>query len=226
MKIVVIGLGNFGINIAKTLIKNNCEVLGVDTSQETIESIKDTISYAVTGNAANKEVLESLNITDYDAAIIGVGQDMASSILISLYLKELGLKKVIARAISEDHSKILYQLGITEVIFPEKDTAIKIANKLSLKNAIDFMPISDEFGIVEVATPASFTGKNLAKLKISTRFKCQVIGIKYRNIQSKKEHDESIVTKVAPTATDILIPDSTMIVLGKIEDIEKLQDQK
>jgi trk system potassium uptake protein TrkA len=224
MKAIVIGLGNFGLNIATRLIKNNCEVLGIDSNREIIESVKDEVSHAICGNSSNKEVLESLNITDYDVAIIGIGQDMAASILISLYMKELGIPKIVARAISEDHGKVLTQLGINDVVFPEKDIAIKIANKLSLKNAMDFLPISDDYGIVEVEAPLSFIGKTLAELRISSKFNCQVIGIKYENKDNLNNHDrETVKTKIAPSATDILEEKSAMIVLGKSIDIDKLQ---
>lgn len=219
MKTIVIGLGNFGYNLAATLIQNNCEVLGIDSNPETIDSVKDEISFAICGNAANKEVLESLNIQDFDNGIICVGQDMASSILIALYLKELGIPRIIVRAISEDHGKVLSQLGVTDVVFPEKDTAIKIANKISFKNAMDFLPISDEYGIVEVAAPKSFTGKSLAELKITSKFNCQIIGIKYEVVNAKE--DEEI--KIAPSAKDIISENSTMIVLGKSIDIENLR---
>lgn len=214
-KFIIIGLGNFGYNIAKTLVENDCEVLGIDNNHDTVDKAKEHITHAIIGDASNKEVLESLSIKDFDGAVVSVGQDMGMSILITLYLKEIGIPKIIVRAITEDHGKILNMLGVSEVSFPEKDMAIRMGYKLSMKNALDYLPIGVDYGIVEVSTPNSFVGKNLKELAINSRFGCQVIGIKGAGIKS--------AIKIAPSADEPLPKDSIMIVLGKEDDIEKLQ---
>jgi len=219
-KIVVFGLGNFGITIAKTLVQNGAEVLGVDSNIEVVNSAKDYISFAVCGDVTQKEVLETLQITDYDSSIVAIGQDMTSSILVSLFLKELHCRHIVARAISEDHAKILGKLGVHEVVFPERDIAVKLGNKLLLKNALDYLPVTDDYGIVEVIPPNSFIGKTLAELKITSRFSCQVIGIK---TPEETGNTESYNTKMAPSAGDIIRVNSILIVLGKLSEIQKLQ---
>lgn len=224
IKTVIFGLGNFGINTAKTLIDNKSEVLGIDIDKEIITSYKDLLTHIVCGDATNKDVLKSLHIEDFDAAVVAIGQDMTASILISMYLLEMNLKKIIVRAISEDHVKILKKIGIEEIVFPEKDTAEKIANKISMKNVIDFLPVSGNYGIVELIPPKSFHGKTLKELNITQRYRCQIIGIKYL-----KEEPENSITQVlektimAPSAGDHISFKSVMIVLGKIKDIEKLR---
>ncbi|HPO46939.1 MAG TPA: TrkA family potassium uptake protein, partial [Spirochaetota bacterium] len=130
-KFFIIGLGNFGLNIALTLVENDCEVLGMDSNREVVQRARDFISHAIIGDASNKEVLESLALRDFDGAVISIGQDMGASILIALYIKEIGIPRVIVRAISEDHGKILKLIGVTDVIFPERDMAIRVANKLA-----------------------------------------------------------------------------------------------
>src|SRR4030042_4825657 len=106
-KFIVIGLGNFGLNLSQTLIENGCEVLGIDANKTMVHRAKDMITHAITGDATDKSVLTSLPIKDFDGAVVSIGQELAASILISLYLKEIGIKRIIVRAISEDHEKIL-----------------------------------------------------------------------------------------------------------------------
>lgn len=227
-KFFVIGLGNFGFNIAQTLVENDCEVLGMDTNKDTVQMAKDHITHAIIGDASNKEVLESLAISDFDAAIISIGQDMTSSILISLYLREIGIPRIIVRAISEDHGKILNLIGVDDVVFPERDMAIRIANRLSLKNAMDYLPLSEEYGILEVDAPKSFFNKTLKELKISTKFGCQVIGLKNPGMNGDKYDlsGKNVDIKIAPTGDDVVKPNTILIVVGKLTDIERLQNTK
>ncbi len=227
-KFITIGLGNFGFNISKVLVENGCEVLGVDTSSETVEHAKDFITHAIIADATNKDVIDSLSLQDYDAAIVSIGQDMARSILISLYLIENKIPKIIVRGISEDHGKILKLIGVSDVIFPEQDMAVRLANKLSLKNAVDYLPIGEDYSIVEVIPPKSFLGKTLKELQIATKFNCQVIGLKtiVDLGDSIDITDKKGTMKIAPTANDMITEDSVLIIIGKDKDIESIQALK
>ncbi|MEJ5362809.1 MAG: TrkA family potassium uptake protein [Spirochaetota bacterium] len=224
-KYFVIGLGNFGFNIARALEENGCEVLGMDIDRELVQRAKDFISHAIIGDASDREVLESLAISDFDGAVISIGQDMAASILIALYLKEIGMQKIIVRAISEDHGKILTLIGVDTVVFPERDMAIRLASKLALKNAMDYLPLTEEYGILEVVPPKSFINKSLKDLKLSTRYGCQVIGLKYYTNENYNDVTEkNVQIKIAPTADDVVTEHSVMVVIGKLSDIERLQN--
>ena len=227
-KFLAIGLGNFGFNIARALVDNGCEVLGIDTSSDIVEQAKDYISHAIIADATNKDVLESLSLQDYDAAIVSIGQDMAPSILISLSLIENKVSRIIVRAISEDHGKILKMIGVSDVIFPEQDMAIRLANKLSQKNALDYLPIGQDYSIVEVIPPKSFIGQSLKDLQISSRFNCQVIGIKsgVTGDNPLNDTDQKAGIKIAPTANDIVYDNSILIIIGKDSDIQKIQALK
>jgi len=221
-KFAVIGLGNFGMNIARSLVENNCEVLGIDIDKNTVEKGKDFLTYAITANPASKAILQSVGITEYDAVILSIGQEMVSSILISLYLKEIGVKKIIARAISDDHEKILMKLGVDTVIFPEKDMAVRIGKALSMKNAVDYLPLTEEYAIIEVTPPASFIGKNLRELNIGARYRCQILGIK--NISDELASDDSPQqTIIAPAADEVIKDGNILIVLGKTTAIERME---
>jgi trk system potassium uptake protein TrkA len=227
-KFVTIGLGNFGINLAKTLCENECEVLGIDIDPQVVNQAKDFITYAMSGDATDRESLEKLSLNDYDGVIISIGQNMAPSILITLHLKELGISNTIVRAISEDHGKILSMIGATSVVFPEKDIAMRIAVRLAMKNALDYLPLGDDYGILEVVPPSSFLNKNLKDLEIRPRFNCHVIGIKY---YSEKVSSELQLTKessivIAPPADQVIDEKSIMIIVGKYTDIERLKNIK
>lgn len=226
-KYIVIGLGNFGINLAKSLIKNNCEVLGIDVSKQVVDMAKDFLSHAIIGDASNREVLESIVTSDYDGAIVSIGQKMEQNILISLYLKELGIQRIVSRAISSDHVKILNKLGITDIIFPEKDEALRLGNRLTLKNALDYLPMGEDFGIIEVSPPESFIGKTLKELQLPSRFNCQVIGIKYNSSGSSDSlYDMDSDVKIVLSGNDKIEKGSLMIIIGKYNDIEQIQSFK
>ena len=224
-KFMVIGLGNFGFNIARSLMSSKCEVLGVDSDKEAVDRVKDYITHAIIGNPANKSVLQSLGIREYDGIIVSIGQEMTSSILIALYLKEAGAKRIIVRAISEDHEKILRHLGIDDIVFPERDMAIRMGKMISMKNALDYLPMTEDYSIIEMHPPASFIGKNLRELNIGARFRCQILGMKYSETPEVNEFpdDKHIRTIIAPPAEEIIKENYTLIVLGKTSSIDKIQ---
>ncbi|GAH25460.1 unnamed protein product, partial [marine sediment metagenome] len=161
MKFAVIGLGSFGSNIAKTLYEKGNEVLAVDEDKEKIDEVKNFVSHAVHMDAADKENLQALGIKDMDVVIVSLGPEMEASILTVLYLNEMGTKRIVAKALTEDHAKILESVGATETIYPEKDMAIKTALKLSCPNVLEYLPLISGFGIQEIAPPEKFIGKSL-----------------------------------------------------------------
>lgn len=216
-KFAVIGLGNFGMNIARSLIENNCEVLGVDIDKETVERAKDFLTYAIAGDPSSRIILDSIGITEYDAVILSIGQEMVSSILISLYLKELKAKKIIARAISDDHEKILKKLGVDVVIFPEKDMATRIGKTISKKNVLDYLPLNDDYSIMEIIPPASFIDKNLRELNIAARYRCQILGIKHTEESGEQK------TIIAPPADEVIREGNILVVVGKTTAIERME---
>ncbi len=223
-KFIAIGLGNFGFSLAKRLEENGCEVLGIDTSRENVDKIKDYISHAIIGDASNKEVLQSLMLKDFDGAIVSIGQDMAASILVALYLKEIGVKKIIVRSLSGDHGKILNNIGVDEIIYPETEEAFRLANRLTMKNAIDYLPLGEDYSITEVIPPEKFIGKTLKDLNITTRFNCQVIALKIvKSAADGKTGREISSIKIPPKADDAITENMVMILIGKDSDIEKVQ---
>lgn len=213
MKFAVIGLGSFGSNIAKTLYEKGNEVLTVDEDKDKIEEVKNFVSHAISMDAADKENLQAMGIKDMDVVIVSLGPEMEASILTVLYLNELGAKRIVAKALTEDHAKILESVGATEVIYPEKDMAIKTALKLSCPNVLEYLPLISGFGIQEIAPPEKFIGKSLIELDLRNKYGIQVIAIK-ELIPEK--------TTFVPKADFVLKDSDILIIMGEDKQLEKI----
>lgn len=213
MKFAVIGMGSFGSNVAKTLYEKKHEVLAVDTDKDKIEELKTLVTHAVNMDAAVKENLRALDIQEMDVVIVSLGPEMEASILTVLYLHELGAKRIVAKALTEDHAKILDAIGATEVIYPEKDMAKKTALRLSNPNILEYLPLLSGIDIQEIAPPEKFIGKNLRDLDLRNKFGVQVIAIK--EIIPEK-------TTFIPAA-DFVIKDSDILILmGDQTQLDKI----
>jgi len=212
-KFAVIGLGSFGSNLVKTLAKKNVEIIAVDIDETKVNEIKDLATQPITMDATSKENLSSIGITDVDCVIVSAGPSLEPSIMIVYILKELGVKQIIAKALSEDHEKILLLVGANEVYYPERDIAKKIGTQLSFSNLLDYLPIESGFVIQEIAPPDSFIGKSLGEINLRKKYNVTVIAIK------------SIIPEstIMNPGADFLIKESDiMLVFGSDVDIEKL----
>jgi len=212
---VVIGLGKFGFNVAKTLYELGQEVTAIDVDKEVIQRIQDHSSQAVVTDATVSANLTALGVDNVDVAIVSLGEKMDASILVSLHLKELGLNEIWVKAISEDHGKILKRLGVTEVIHVEKDMAHRIAHNLSRPNVLDYLPVSEGYSIQETSVPQAFTGKSLLDLNLRKRFDINVIAI-------KELVPERLVLN--PEADFVLKDSDIMVILGRDQDLDKLKN--
>jgi len=174
----VIGLGNFGTALATRLAELGCPVLVIDSAEPAVEAVRDRVTQSVVADALDRRVLDAVGISDVDCAIVSLGDRIDTSILLTLYLKELGIKEIVVKAVSEDHKRALEILGATSVILPEKDTAIRTAYALANPNIVDHVPLAQGFSILEVNAPESFVGKSLAELEIRTKYNIEVVAIK------------------------------------------------
>jgi trk system potassium uptake protein TrkA len=213
-RFIVIGLGNFGFYVAKTLYGDGNEVLAIDRNRERIARIQDLVSEAMILDAIHKESLRGLGVAQAEAVIVSMGDDISNSILTTLYLKELGARKIVAKCQDEDHARILEKLGAHEIIFPEKAMGQKVAKSLSKGNILDFIPLSEDYTIVEAAPPAEFLGKSLKELKLKTIYHVYIIA----------------VNQLIPPAFilsppgDFVIKDSDgLVLLGREKDIQQIK---
>jgi trk system potassium uptake protein TrkA len=213
MKFAVIGLGSFGYNVAKTLYEKKNEVLAVDVDKEKIEEVKDFVSHAVNMDAADKENLQALGIQDMDVVIVSLGPEMEASILTVLYLHEIDAQRIVAKALTEDHAKILDAVGATEVIYPEKDMAVKTALKLSCPNILEYLPLTSGIGIQEIAPPEKFIGKSLRDLDLRNKYGIQVLAIK--EIIPEK-------TTFVPLAGFVIKDSDILVIMGEEKALAKI----
>jgi len=213
-RVVVVGLGIFGFNIAKDLFENGFEVIAIDKNKDVVNRIRDFSTKAVLADATDRELLEMIGIQPDDVVIISFGEDLAASTLLTLHLKEMKIKSILVKAPNEDHKRILEKVGATEVIIPEKAMASKVAKGLISPNVLDFLPISEDFTISEVAPPSGFLGKTLADLRLRGKYHVEVIAI--RDVLSDK-------IQLVPRADFVIKDSDILIVIGKEADIQKIQ---
>ena len=215
-KYAVIGLGNFGTWVVKSLYELRQETIAIDMDKERVQKIRDFTNNPVLADATKKETLISLGLGEVHAVVISLGDNTSASTLITLYLQEMGVTKILVKAVDEDHGKILRKVGATDIIFPEKDMGIKTAKSLVMPNILDFIEMSEDYQIAEIAPPNSFIGKSLAELALPQRFNIQVIAVK-----------ELIPERfsVIPKGEFIIKDSDILVVLGKGININKLKLQ-
>lgn len=174
----VIGLGKFGSAVALELMASGCEVLAIDIHEENVQHIADRVTDAVVADARDDAVLRSLGIRNYDCAIVSIGDDVAASILITLMLKELGVAQVACKAGDEVHKKALLKVGADRVVIPEKEMAGRFAQSLARPNVVDYIEISDQFAIIELAIPKPWVGKSLKELNVRAKYGVSVMAFR------------------------------------------------
>lgn len=213
-RVVVIGLGIFGFNIAKDLYENGFEVVAVDKNKEAIQKIRGFSTKAVLADGTDKEVIESIGIQPDDVVIVSFGEDLAASTLITLHLKEIKVKNIIVKAPNEDHKHVLEKVGATEVIIPERAMADKVAKSLISPNVLDYIPLSEDYTISELVPPASFFGKTIGELHLRTKYHVEVIAV-------REMLPDQI--KMVPRADFVIKDSDVLVVIGKEKDIQKIK---
>jgi trk system potassium uptake protein TrkA len=216
-KIAVIGMSSFGYFLCRAMADRKLSVMAIDSNEAKIDDVKPFVEKAVIADATDKEVLENLGIAEVDVVVVSLGDKMDASILVTYYLRELGVKEIIAKAMSEDHGKILNVIGASEVIFPEKDMAERLATRLERSSILEYFEIAEGYSIIEWAPPTSFVNKTLAELDLTNKYNVQVIMV--------KEVVPERVT-VVPKATQLIKDSDGLVLLGRDEDLERLQKMK
>jgi trk system potassium uptake protein len=211
---VVIGLGIFGYHIARTLFENGFEVVAIDKNKEAIQRIRDYSTKAVLADGTDKEVMEELGIEENDIAIISFGEDLAAATLITLHLRQLKVKNIIVKAPNEEHKLILEKVGATDVIIPEMEVAKKLAKSFISPNVMDYIPLSEDYMIFEMAPPNSFLGKTIRELQLRARYNIEVIAI--RDVISDNVH-------MVPQADFVIKDGEVLVVIGKEADFKKIK---
>ena len=210
----MVGLGIFGSNIVKELYENGFDVIAIDKDKDAVHRIKDFTTKAIVADSTDNEVMDHIGIHEDDVVVISFGEDLASSTLITLHLKQMKVKNIIVKAPNEEHKLILEKVGATDVVIPEKEVAKKVAQSLISPNVLDCLPLSEGYMIFEIAPPTSFLGKSIAELELRTKYHIEVIAVK--DVLTDQ------ITMVPP-ASFRLKDGEILVVIAKDKDIQKIK---
>ncbi|HBV99310.1 MAG: potassium uptake system protein [Peptococcaceae bacterium BICA1-7] len=206
----VIGLGQFGVSLIEELTNIGHEVLAIDSNEDRVNDVVNLATHAVQADAMDEQALKSLGVNNFDTVIVSIGEDMQSSILATILLKEMGVEKVVAKAKNHLHGKVLEKLGAS-VIFPERDMGRRLAHLLVSEGILDQIYLSRDHSIMEIKAPARFVGKNLVEVDVRRKYKVTILAIK---------RGEEIV--VSPRAEEIIDGEDILVAVGKNINLQKL----
>ncbi|MBR4017471.1 MAG: TrkA family potassium uptake protein [Oscillospiraceae bacterium] len=209
---IIVGLGRFGTEAARRLYELGCEVLAIDRSTELVQQISSYVTQAVVGDARDKEVLKALGAKEFDCAIVAIGNSLGDSVLSTINLKELGVPYVVCKAYDETHRQVLLKLGADKVVIPEQEQANRLARNLSSPNVLDYIELSDAYGIIEVPAPAPWIGKSLKDLNVRAKLGVNIIAV--------KQGDR---INVSPGADYEIMPGDIMEILGDTDALTRVQ---
>jgi trk system potassium uptake protein len=211
-RFVVIGLGNFGASAAEALHEERHDVIAIDTHEEAVDRLAQRVSRAVVADGRNVRTLERIGVKNADGGIVSTGDDITASILATLALKDLGVKEIYVKVISKDHARVMQKLGVTETVFPERDSAQRLATRISSTAILNFVKLGTAFGIQEMAVPNDWIGQSLRELRLPERFQISVIAV----------HDMLTDEMTAAPSPDAPLKDSdTLLVAGRDQDLAR-----
>ena len=211
---VIIGCGRFGASVAKTLSSLGNEVMVIDKSEERIQEISEEVTYAVQADVMDEGVLNDLGLTNFDVVVVSIGSDIEASIMATLVAKEMGIKTVIGKALSDLHGKVLYKIGADKVIFPERDMGVRVAHNLVSTNILDFIEISPDYSILEITAIKEWENKSLEDLKLPKKHGINIMAIKRGNN-----------VKISPTREVVIESGDILVVIGNTANINKIEQK-
>ena len=209
---VVVGLGRFGSETARQLYRCGCEVLAIDLKGDLVQQVANDVTHAVVGDSRDKEVLRALGVGEFDCAVIAIGDDLASSVLATMNMKELGVPYLVCKAHDDVHRRVLQKLGADRVVIPEQENAARLAKSLSSPNLLDYIELSEDYGIIDLPTPESWVGKDLKGLNIRAKLGINILAIK----------KEQQIT-VSPAADHVICKGDILVILGDTAALKAVQ---
>jgi trk system potassium uptake protein TrkA len=209
-RFIIIGLGNFGSGIAETLAARGHEVIAIDADEARVDAVASQIERAAVGDGTQLPVLKRIGAVGADAAIVSVGDDITASILSTLALRDLKVPNIYVKVISVDHARVMERQGVTETIFPERESAIALGYRLAASGLVNYIRLGPEFSIQEMAVPPGWLGKNLRELSLRTRYRVQVIAL--RDLLRDQWFP-------APDPDRPLTDSDTLVISGREEDL-------
>ncbi|MCL9663591.1 TrkA family potassium uptake protein [Paenibacillus hunanensis] len=208
----IIGIGRFGSSIARTLSEMGFDVLAIDSDEHRVQEVSHIVTQAVVADSTDEEALRAIGLRNFDVVVVAIGEDIQSSILTTLILKEMEIPTVLVKAQNDLHAKVVQRIGADKVIFPERDMGVRVAHHLTSPNVLDYIELSDDYSIVEMKASDSMVGRNLIELNIRARYRCNVMAIKRDNHMN-----------IAPAPEEQLQANDIVVIVGQKHDLIKLE---
>lgn len=209
---VVIGLGRFGASVAKNLYALGNDVLAIDMNEDLVQEISDNVTHAVQVDATDENALRSLGLRNFDVAVVTIGANIQASVMVTLIIKELGVKYIIAKGNSDLHAKVLYKIGADKVVLPEKDMGVRVAHNLVSDSILDYIELSQDYSVMEISALTEWIGKNLNELRLRSEYGINVMAIK-----------KGGTINISPTAEDIVEYGDIIVAIGSTDELRKLE---
>ncbi|MDD9859357.1 MAG: TrkA family potassium uptake protein [Nitrospira sp.] len=221
----VIGLGRFGYSVAECLVQKGCEVLAIDREEPKIQAISDIATYAIQCDVTDERTLKSVSTQNVDVAVVSIGENIEASILIVQTLTEMGVPAIIAKAVTNIHGKILSNLGVTEVIYPERDAAVRLAHRLASPKVLEYLELAPGYSIEEVVVPDRFSGMSLDETRIREQHNLNVIAIKKQvNRMIKGNLKKEDAFNFNPSSHDRIEKGDVLVMIGKERDLDRFSN--
>ncbi|NOY85806.1 MAG: TrkA family potassium uptake protein [Deltaproteobacteria bacterium] len=217
-QIAIIGLGRFGMSLARSLTENKCQVLAVDSDMERVKKAQAFVAQAAQLDAKDEDSLKAVGVTEMDATVVAIGADIESSMLATMTLKDMGVPRVIVKASSELHGRFLKKIGADQVVFPEGDSGRRLGIFLAKPGIIEQIDLGEEYGIFEINVPDSWIGKTLGELQIRVKYGITILAIRSQDADGEKEFSMII----SPLASEKLKAGDVVTVLGHVDEVKKL----
>lgn len=214
LKIAVLGVGNFGHFFTRRLADQKVEILAVDVDKRAIDEIGTYVTHAVVGDCTSRELLEELDLGSFDYAVISLGSRMDASILATLHVRSLGARNIYVKALSEDHGRILELIGASKIIHPEREVAESLAEAMGNPNVLDFIPLGENYSIIEMEPSDRLVGKSLEELDLRNRFGVTVLGVKEYLTGTHRMN---------PAGTYVVADDVSLLIMGRADQIGRVQ---
>lgn len=211
-RFVVIGLGHFGSTLARRLYELGHEVVAVDQDERAVDALGPYVTRAIAGDATKREVLDEAGADGADVGVVAIGENLGASILSLLALRDLHVKSIFVKVISEDHARIAEALGATDTVFPERQAATNLASRITSGKLLHYTAYGEQFGIQEMAVPDSWAGKTLAELRLPEQHQIQVVAV----------HDMLRDLIEIPKPTQKLTQSDTLLIAGAPDQLSKL----
>jgi len=209
----VIGLGRFGSSLASSLNEMGYEVLGIDAKEDKVQAMINHTTHVLQVDSTDEVALKTIGIRNFDVVIVAIGEDIQSSILTTLILKELGIKKIVVKAQNEYHGKVLEKIGADKIVYPERDMGLRVVHQLITPNILDYIELAPNYNIVEIVVGKDIVGKKLMELDLRANY-----GL---NIMAIKTDDNSL--NIAPQAHDEIHEDDVLVLVGHTDDIRRFE---